>query len=583
MPTINVDKKSLFDHLGNEYDMEGFRELGFRFGVELEDDTPKEGEPVVDHEELKIDIPANRYDLLCFEGLSRALGIYLGREQTPNYRITPGAKPQRITVAKECEQVRPFVVGAVLRGVKLTPERYKSFIDLQDKLHFNLCHKRELVSIGTHDLDTVQGPFTYEARKPEDIKFVPLNQKELMDGHRVIQFYEKDSHIEKFLHIIRHAPRYPVFYDANETVMSLPPLINSEHSKITLDTRNIFIEITATDLTKAVIVLNIMLTMFSGYCSEPFAVEPVEVVYADGKSIVYPDLEPRTIHTTAKYLNSIIGINQSNDQIVELLKKMSLEAVVEDASKGVIAVKLPPTRPDILQECDVAEDLAIAFGYDNIPRAPNTEATVGVPLPLNKLSDLVRKETAMAGWTEVLTLSLCSHDENFAFLRRVDTGDEAVVLKNPKTIEYQVCRSTLMSGMLKTIRENRNHTLPLKVFEVGDVVFKNPARPRGTQNQRHACAIFTSTSAQFEVISGLLDTLMTALDAPHKKGNGGYYLEAADIPTYLPGRSANVVYTAQCGSRTILGSIGVVHPEVLRSFELEYPVSSFEINIEPFL
>ncbi|KAJ2890237.1 phenylalanine--tRNA ligase subunit beta, partial [Coemansia aciculifera] len=182
-----------------------------------------------------------------------------------------------------------------------------------------------------------------------------------------------------------------------------------------------------------------------------------------------------------------------------------------------------------------------------------------------------------------LTLSLCSHDENFAFLRRADAGDEAVVLENPKTVEYQVCRSTLMPGLLKAIRENRGHTLPLKMFEVGDVVFKNPARVLGTQNQRRACAMFTNTSAQFEVISGLLDTLMTSLNTPHRKENGGYYLEAADIPTYLPGRSANIVYVTQSGSKGILGSIGVLHPEVLRSFELEYPVSSFEINIEPFL
>ncbi|KAJ2816460.1 phenylalanine--tRNA ligase subunit beta, partial [Coemansia sp. 'formosensis'] len=163
MPTIHIDKKRLFDHLGNEYDTEGFRELSFKFGVELEEVTYKGDEKDEDNMELKIDISANRYDLLCFEGLSRALGIYLGREQTPNYRIAPGAKPQRIVVAKECAQVRPFVVGAVLRGVKLTPERYQSFIDLQEKLHLTLCHRRTLVSIGTHDLDTVQGPFTYEA------------------------------------------------------------------------------------------------------------------------------------------------------------------------------------------------------------------------------------------------------------------------------------------------------------------------------------------------------------------------------------------------------------------------------------
>ncbi|KAJ2491631.1 phenylalanine--tRNA ligase subunit beta [Coemansia sp. RSA 2050] len=584
MPTIHIDKKSLLDHLGNEYDTEGFRELGFRFGIELEEETFKGDTEDEDNMELKIDISANRYDLLCFEGLSRALGIYLGREQTPSYRISPGAKPQRIVVSKECEQVRPFVVGAVLRGVKLTPERYQSFIDLQDKLHNNLCGKRKLVSIGTHDLDTVQGPFTYEARRPEDIKFVPLNQTEMMDGRRVMEFYGAgDSPIRKFLDIIRESPVYPVFYDANGTVMSLPPIINSDHSKITLDTRNIFIEITATDFTKVSIALNIMLTMFSGYCAEPFSVEPAEVVYPDGKSIMYPEFEQRTVHTTAKYLNGIVGINQSCDEIAGLLKRMSLEAAVENAEKGEISVKLPLTRPDILQECDIAEDLAIAFGYNNIPRVPNSEVTVGVPLPLNKLADIVRTEMAMAGWTEVLTLSLCSHMENFGLLRRTDDGSEAVVLENPKTLEYQVCRSTLLPGLLKCVRENKMHSLPFKMFEVSDVMFKNPGRPNGTQNQRRACALFSSSSAQFEIISGLLDTLMTALNVPHKKEAGGYYLEAADIPTYLPGRSANVVRVAESGHKTVLGSIGVVHPEVLRNFELDYPVSSFEINIEPFL
>jgi phenylalanyl-tRNA synthetase beta subunit len=42
------------------------------------------------------------------------------------------------------------------------------------------------------------------------------------------------------------------------TVLSLPPIINGAHSAITLKTRNVFIECTATDLTKANIVLNTM-------------------------------------------------------------------------------------------------------------------------------------------------------------------------------------------------------------------------------------------------------------------------------------------------------------------------------------
>ncbi|KAJ1802660.1 phenylalanine--tRNA ligase subunit beta, partial [Coemansia sp. RSA 2599] len=422
----------------------------------------------------------------------------------------------------------------------LTKERYQSFIDLQDKLHQNLCRKRTLVAIGTHDLDTIQGPFTYEARKPEDIKFVPLNQTEEMDGNRVIEFYEKDRKISKYLDIIKDSPVYPVVYDSTSTVLSLPPLINSDHSKISVDTKNIFIEATATDMTKANMVLNIIVTMFSGYCAEPFTVEPVEVVYPDGQSFVYPNLEQRTMETTAKYLNHIVGIDQSSDEIVTLLKKMSLEATVEKSSDGVsgllkkisltgkssekhgdevasekILVKFPATRPDILQECDIAEDLAIAFGYNRIPRAQNNEATVGKALPLNKLTDLVRKEIAMAGWTEALTLSLCSHDENFKFLRRTDNGDEAVVLKKPKSIECQICRSTMLPGLLKTIRENRKYPIPFKIFEVSDVVFKNPAKERRAQTERRACALFSSRMAQFEVIQGLLDTVMQSLYVSH--------------------------------------------------------------------
>ena len=77
-----------------------------------------------------------------------------------------------------------------MRNVKLTQARYESFIALQDKLHQNLARQRTLVSIGTHDMDSLKGPFTYEALPPKDIKFVPLNQTQEMDGEELMEFYE---------------------------------------------------------------------------------------------------------------------------------------------------------------------------------------------------------------------------------------------------------------------------------------------------------------------------------------------------------------------------------------------------------
>ena len=81
---------------------------------------------------------------------------------------------------------------------------------------------------------------------------------------------QSEKHLARYLPIIRDSPVYPIIYDQNDQVLSMPPIINSEHSKITLNTRNIFIDITATDETKLGIVANIISTMFSEYCAEPF-------------------------------------------------------------------------------------------------------------------------------------------------------------------------------------------------------------------------------------------------------------------------------------------------------------------------
>src|ERR1700712_531959 len=147
-------------------------------------------------------------------------------------------------------KIRQYCSGSILRNIKFTQERYESFIALQDKLHQNLARQRTLVAIGTHDLDTIEGPFTYEALPPDEIKFAPLNQTKEMTGSQIMEFYEKDKHLSRFLPIIRNPPVYPIIYDKNRTVLSMPPIINSNHSKITLDTTNVFIDITATDKTK---------------------------------------------------------------------------------------------------------------------------------------------------------------------------------------------------------------------------------------------------------------------------------------------------------------------------------------------
>ncbi|KAK7476536.1 hypothetical protein BaRGS_00032216 [Batillaria attramentaria] len=369
MPTVAVKRDELFRRLGRTYTDEEFDELCFEFGLELDEVTSEKeqiereqgsGKAVGASEdvEYKIDIPANRYDLLCIEGLVRGILIFKEKMKAPRYRaVTPPGGNQQLVIKPATAQVRPFAVAAVLRNITMTQERYNSFIDLQDKLHQNLCRKRSLVAIGTHDLDTIKGPFVYDAKPPADIRFQPLGQTKEFTAVELMELYSGESHLKPYLPIIRDKPVYPVIYDASGIVLSMPPIINGEHTKITLNTRNIFIECTATDLNKAKIVLDILVTMFSEYCEKPFIIESAEVVNPDGSKVLYPELEYRTEVIQVDRFNKQIGVTMTADEMASCLTRMCLDSEVIEGGKS-LQVQVPPTRADILLNIDLMNVLS---------------------------------------------------------------------------------------------------------------------------------------------------------------------------------------------------------------------------------
>lgn len=107
-----------------------------------------------------LDTADGSYDLLCSEGLARSLRIFLEKEQPTHYKLSVPAVMQEAYIEPSTSPLRPYFASAVLRLARpMTDLEYNSFIDLQDKLHHNLCRQRKFVAIGTHDLDTIEGPF----------------------------------------------------------------------------------------------------------------------------------------------------------------------------------------------------------------------------------------------------------------------------------------------------------------------------------------------------------------------------------------------------------------------------------------
>ena len=139
-----------------------------------------------------------------------------------------------------------------------------------------------------------------------------------------------------------------------------------------------------------------------------------------------------------------------------------------------------------------------------------------------------------------MLLQQCSHEENFEWMNWQDDGTRAVKIANPKTLEFQVVRSSLLPGLLKTVRENRSHSLPIRIFETSDIVVKDTTLERQARNIRHAAALWCNKTAGFEVVHGMLDRLMKMLEIPrisaadHNAKTGYYIKERNGKSIYRP-------------------------------------------------
>ncbi|XP_061704501.1 phenylalanine--tRNA ligase beta subunit [Cydia pomonella] len=583
MPTISVKRDSLFAALGKTYTDDEFQDLCFEFGLELDEVTTEKqmlmkeqgdqaGAGVSEEILYRIDIPANRYDLLCLEGLVNGLLVFQKKKEPPQYHVTKYEDCHSLHLTPSTAQIRPYAVAAVLKDIHFTKESYDSFIDLQDKLHQNICRKRTLVAIGTHDLDTIQGPFVYDALPPADIKFRALNQQKEMTATELMELYSSHAQLKQYLGIIRDSPVYPVIKDKHGVVLSMPPIINGDHSKITLNTKNVFIECTATDLTKAKVVLDTIVCMFAPYCKNE--VQQCKVYAPDGTYELYPKMETREETISVDKANNYIGISESGDKLAALLSCMCLKTKHEP-ERGLLRVSVPPSRHDVIHACDLYEDIAIAYGYNNIPRRALNVSTAGGQSGLNKLAEQLRQECAHAGYTEALTFTLCSREDISTKLGIPIEQVPAVHISNPKTLEFQVVRTQLLPGLLKTLAANKKMPLPLKLFEISDVVLQDADAETGARNERRLCAVHCGKSAGFQFVHGLLDRAMLLLRVPHGRG---YWLRPTEDPAYFPGRCAEVVLHS-----AVVGRVGVLHPAVLAAFDLSNPCSAIEINLEPFL
>ncbi len=518
----------------------------------------------VEGDSIDIEINPDRPDMLSSEGIARVLRAFMNlRPGCPQYPITKSHK--EIHVGKGLEEVRPYIACGIVRDVVLTDSIIKEYMHLQESLTSTHGRNRRKASIGLYVYNDIEFPVRYELHSPDEIRFVPLGHDVAMDGPTILTRHDKGI---LYGPIIAHFERWPLLVDAHDKTLSLPPIINSNDlGRVTETTHDLFVEVTGTHLTTVNQVLNIMITNIA---ERGGRVESVTIVYPDGKRIETPDLRPQRIRIKSAEVRKIIGLNLTDEQICECLRRMCYDARI--MRRGTINVDVPAFRTDVMHPIDVFEDVAIGYGFDKItPTFPRT-MTVGRLLPMTITKNKVRDLMIGAGYQEIMSYVMSSPE---ILCKKMLRERPLVITGNPKSRDYSVLRNSLLPVLLDFLAQNQHAELPHYIFEVGDVVV--PAADTETRSlQRTAvCALLSDSRVNLTMIMNHLNFLLTNL------GLGGKFrFEVADAEeSFIKGRAGQVVVDEQ-----IIGHFGEVAPQVLENFNIERPVVAFEIylsNREP--
>ena len=553
MPVIKFTYTDLEELLEMEIDKDELIDLLPMIGSDIED---------YDDEEVKVEFFPNRPDYLSVEGVARALKGFLGIENgIPDYPLEPSGTS--ITIDPELKNIRPYTACCLVLNVELDDDKLPKIMDFQEDLHWVIGRDRKKVAVGIHNLDVLKGPFRYFAADPDKVSFVPLEMDEPMTLREILTNHKNG---QSYAHLINQYHRYPLIMDSEDNILSMPPIINGELTKLTSDTRNLFVDVTGTDQQAVERTLNIIATSFA---ESGATIQTMENIYQD-ETLIRPDLTPKERTVSVKKAVKLIGMPLTPEIVVESLKKVRFDAEVID--EDTVKVQIPPYRADVLHEVDIIENVAIGYCFRKIePELPRV-ATVAREDPYLEFDQNVREIMNGLNFTEVMSLMLTNEENHFQKMKLPET--QRVEVAQPISQDRTMIRQSLLNGLLEFLEDNKHEELPQRIFEVGETVFLDGEKETRTVGVKKMAAMITHSQANFTEIKSTTDALISNLGLE-------MIIEDMDHPSFIQGRCALLKGVKKgTGELCLEGFFGEMNPEVIRNFELEYPVIALEVEFK---
>ncbi|MGI0141145.1 MAG: phenylalanine--tRNA ligase subunit beta [Candidatus Micrarchaeales archaeon] len=541
MVNATFNKNYLFKLVGTKFDDKKLRSHIEKMGFDVEG---------LSKDEVQIDFPANRPDVIDIVGFARALRNFMHNGKKTKYVIKDEKPALEINIGSAIKDIRPFISGMVVKGVKFDEQSLTHLLVFTEKFTSNYGRARKRIAIGLHDLDRIKAPLVYDAVGDE--QFLALNIKKKMKFSQIVLESEKGI---AYAHTLKNSKLYPVVKD-QEGAISFVPILNSERTKVTNSTKNMFVEITGTNKLIVEKSADLLAAIFIDMGAN---VSKVKVNYK-GSSVLLPKMESAKIEIPLIKMESQIGVIIGFNNVISLANKMGYEAALLGKN---IRFKVPEYRLDVINEQDVIEDVAIAYGYDYIQPVPIFADQIGGIEETTKRNSKLSEILVGMGFSETMNSYLTNEKQNFGNMRLKESGNNYVKVRDAKMQQLTMMRTWLLPSLLKNIGMSVHEKMPQKIFEI-DMAFE---MEKQVAEKQKLAAVVTDPKANFNRIKAIVEGVLQGMGAK-------YTIKENLHSSFIEGRCASILLSGKD-----VGVFGEVHPEVLSSFGIEEPTIAFELTL----
>ena len=527
---------------------------------EIEDKITEMGTPIeeVTDEEVSVEVFPNRPDLLSLGNFARAVNQFNGKAKIAYFKINKPEENFKVTIEKSVKEVRPHTVCAIVKGMRFNDEKIKEIVDLQEKMHNSIGRKRKKIAIGIYPLDKIGLPIRFVAKKPEDIKFLPLESRREMTGRQILRGHPTGR---EYAHLLEGADVFPIFIDANDEILSMPPIINSEKTgRIDETTRDIFIECSGHNLPYLKKCMNIILSSIYDMGGKIYS---MNIVDAKDGNFTSPNMKNEEMEFKIKDIEKTLGINLSEKDVRGYLSRMGIGY---ENKNGKSVALIPCYRTDILHWVDLVEEIAIAYGYENFKAEIPEISTIAEENPMDIKKRIIGNILAGMGLLETSSFHITSKSN--VKKMHYDFKD-FIELEDSKT-ERDVLRIDLLTNLLQIASENSNASYPQKTFEMGRVFSKtdDAKSETGVLEDEHLAIAMIDEKINFTELKQTVDYLFKMLGRE-------YSIENTENSNYITGRCGKVVVDGKT-----IGMIGEIAPRVLKNWKIKLPMVAMEIGLD---